>query len=266
MPQEGFKLGPIDRLDGFRIEGSPPDTEKFPRLAETVLRLQLLRLRLKENFDRFNFAIHKEKEMVSFRRWTLALTVLALFAGLASAQIVGTSNPTMTCTTNVTVTPTLRGEGFTEQTGDITLVCTGGAVLATGATIPTVNIAVSLNTAVTSRLLSGNVSEALLLIDEPGSGLQSAAGINPGTGVNWPYGPAAPVNVCPYPTNPLGNSSVPSTTNCLETAVALPVGAGSPLLTMVPPVTTILVPNNSGVTGTSGYNAFEGVVSGNTVT
>ncbi len=204
--------------------------------------------------------------MVSFRRWTLALTVLALFAGLASAQIVGTSNPTMTCTTNVTVTPTLRGEGFTEQTGDITLVCTGGAIMTAGNTIPTVNIAVSLNTAVTSRLLSGNVSEALLLIDEPGSGLQSAAGTNPGTGTPWPYGPAAPVNVCPFPTNPLGNSSIPSLTNCLETAQTLTVTGGSPLLTMVPPITQILVPNNFGAPGTSGYNAFEGVVSGNTVT
>ena len=69
---------------------SPPDTEKFPRLTERILRFTL-RLRLKENFDRFNFAIHKEKEMVNFRRWITAIAVLALFTGLASAQVNSSS-------------------------------------------------------------------------------------------------------------------------------------------------------------------------------
>src|SRR5690242_17607268 len=136
--------------------------------------------------------------MVSFRRLILALTVVALFAGFASAQING-GNSSLTCSTNVSVTPTLRAEGYTEQTGDITLTCTGGAALATGSLIPTVNIQIFLNTAVTSRLLpisnvsgTGNVSEALLLIDEPGSGLTPTV---PG------FGPAAPQSVCPAPTN-----------------------------------------------------------------
>jgi hypothetical protein len=128
---------------------------------------------LKENFDRFNSQIHKEKEMVSFRRCILALTVLALFAGLASAQI-----STLSCATNVSVTPTLRAEGYTEQTGDITLICSGGVNPATG-NVPQANFQIFLNTAVTSRLLpvsnvSNNISEALLLIDEPGSGLPGA--------------------------------------------------------------------------------------------
>ena len=65
---------------------------------------------MKENFDRFNFhEIYKEKEMADFRRWILAFAVLALFAGLAGAQ----STP-LSCSSNVTVTPALRGEGFTE--------------------------------------------------------------------------------------------------------------------------------------------------------
>ena len=42
--------------------------------------------------------------MVDFRRVITALAVLALFAGLASAQ-VNTGVPQLTCTTNVTVTP-----------------------------------------------------------------------------------------------------------------------------------------------------------------
>jgi hypothetical protein len=114
--------------------------------------------------------------MVDFRRWIIAFAVLALFAGLAGAQ----GNP-LTCVSNVTVTPALRGEGFTEQTGDIAISCTGGASPAPGTTLPAVNITVFYNTTVTSRLLpissgtgvqgSSNTSEALLLINEPGSAL-----------------------------------------------------------------------------------------------
>jgi hypothetical protein len=110
--------------------------------------------------------------MVSFRRCILALTVLALFAGLASAQI-----NTLSCSSNVSVTPTLRAEGYTEQTGDIVLICSGG-VAPTSGNVPQANFQIFLNTAVTSRLLptsaSSNISEALLLIDEPGSGLPGA--------------------------------------------------------------------------------------------
>jgi hypothetical protein len=145
---------------------------------------------LKENFDRFNFAIHKEKEMVDFRRCITALAILALFAGLAAAQIGPQQQ--LVCSTNVTVTPNLRGEGYTEQTGDVTLTCTGGVTPTLGSVIPTVNITVFYNTQVTSRLLpvsgtSSSISEALLLIDEPGSGLPPTV---PG------YGPAALQNLC----------------------------------------------------------------------
>src|SRR5215472_9390511 len=98
--------------------------------------VQTSRLRLEENFDRFNSKIHKEKEMVSFRRLAIAIAVLAVFAGLASAQ----TQP-LQCQTNIAVTPTLRSEGYTEQTGDVTLICTGGAAQAVGTLLPQVNIA-----------------------------------------------------------------------------------------------------------------------------
>ena len=65
--------------------------------------------------------------MVDFRRGITALSMFALFTGLAAAQVGGTGQAPLTCATNVTVTPALRGEGFTEQTGDITIACTGGA-------------------------------------------------------------------------------------------------------------------------------------------
>ncbi|HTP32681.1 MAG TPA: hypothetical protein VMJ75_10935 [Candidatus Acidoferrales bacterium] len=108
--------------------------------------------------------------MVSFRRLATAVALLAVFAALAGAQGLP-----LTCQTNVAVTPTLRAEGYTEQTGDITISCTGGTALTAGSLIPQVNVTLFYNTAVTSRLLptsaSSAISEALLLVDEPGSGI-----------------------------------------------------------------------------------------------
>ena len=79
---------------------------------------------MKEHFDRFKFALYKEKEMPEIRKWITALAGLALFAGLASAQVTGNgfSTGAFTCaTTNASVTPTLRAEGYTEAVGDIVL-------------------------------------------------------------------------------------------------------------------------------------------------
>jgi hypothetical protein len=151
---------------------------------------------LKENFSRFNFALYKEKEMADFRRWFIALAVLALMAGLASAQI-GTSGSTtvgaLTCTANGAVIPTLRIEGFTELLGDVLISCTGGPTYAQGAVIPTTNITVLIpqfNYPITSRLFSSSsgLSEVALIIDEPGSGLS--------TGSTGGFGPAAPQKLC----------------------------------------------------------------------
>jgi len=108
--------------------------------------------------------------MADFRKWILALSVLALvFTGAASAQVQGVGQA-MTCVAGTGVPPQLRTEGYTELTGDITLNCTGGTAPAEGALIPQANIVVQLPGAVTSRLI-GSGSEALLMIDEPGSGL-----------------------------------------------------------------------------------------------
>src|ERR1022692_4936058 len=131
--------------------------------------------------------------MVDFRKGITALALLVLFAGLAAAQVGGTGQVQLTCSTGVTVTPNLRNEGFTEQTGDITIICTGGSLgnLATaGTVIPQVNITIFYSTSVTSRLYgtsgTANPNEALLLIDEPGSGLQG-------------FGPAQPQTLCATP-------------------------------------------------------------------
>jgi uncharacterized repeat protein (TIGR01451 family) len=145
------------------------------------------------------------------------------------------------CSTNVTVTPNLRGEGYSEQVGDITLTCTGGTPPSLGAAIPQDNITVFFNTAVTSRLLpvaggSNAVSEAILLIDEPGSGLPA-----PVAG----FGPAAPQNLCATPLQ-----------GCLE-YVSQKAGSSIPVATDTPQGTSATTP---------GKNVFRGVVSGNSVT
>jgi hypothetical protein len=151
---------------------------------------------LKENFDRFNLVIHKEKEMADFRKWIPALAGLVLLLGLipmASAQV---TTPAMTCSSAAAVPPALRSEGLTELVGDIVLNCTGGLSIPPGTSpIPLdrlANVTIFLNTNITSR----DDAEAVLLIDEPGSGLAGSPpapvfcqtpGTQPGTG-------ACPVN------------------------------------------------------------------------
>ena len=134
---------------------------------------------------------------MDFRRWFIALSVLALMAGLATAQIGTYTAPgsvagALGCTANAASTPQLRAEGYTELAGDILITCTGGAPPAVGSLVPTTNITVyvqpSLN--VTSRLMSTTTqaSEALLLIDDPGSTLP--------TGPIGGWGPKAPQIPC----------------------------------------------------------------------
>jgi hypothetical protein len=204
---------------------------------------------LQENFDRFNFEIYKEKEMADFRRLFTVLAVMALFVGLASAQVgtVGGSNfsPFNCSVSNVTVTPNLRAEGFTEQTGDIVLVCTGGSPIALGNQIPTVNIQVFYNVpAVTSRLIGNssgvNASEALLMIDEPNGG---AVGSQSG------YGPQVPQTLCSSPVFGAGPNG------CTEYVGTSAIGPTSGV-----PVA------GSATSTTPGANVFQGVVTGASVT
>jgi hypothetical protein len=129
---------------------------------------------LRENFDRFNSQIYKEKEMADFRRCILAFAVVTILLGLiptASAQTAA-----FQCVANAAVPPTLRSEGLTELVGDIVLNCTGGTPTTAGLVIPQANITIFLNTQVTSRLLGNSPgSEAILTVDEPTT--------TPGTGI-----------------------------------------------------------------------------------
>jgi hypothetical protein len=151
---------------------------------------------LKENFDRFNFAIYKEKEMADFRRCLYALAFVALLAGLtmpASAQSFQCSNTT-------SVIPNVRGEGFAELLGDIVLDCTGGTPTPPNATVPQVNIVVQLDTSVSSKVTAtvNNVQfvEALLIVDEPNSTVNPPARLIRNCGYSSEDTTAAGAGVC----------------------------------------------------------------------
>ncbi len=176
--------------------------------------------------------------MVDFRRWITALAVLALFAGLASAQIGTPTGPSGTapqCNGNFATNAQLRGEGFTELAGDIVITCTNGPVLANGSAIPQTNITVFIGGsgnggAITSRLLSASntlpqPSEVLLIIDDPGATSLPATVAG--------FGPAGPQVLCTTPFS-----------GCAETAL---VTGG----------TQVAV--NAGST-TQGPNVFQGIV------
>jgi len=192
--------------------------------------------------------------MADFRKWILALTVLVLFVGLASAQVnSGTGGTTpLACSANVAVTPQLRGESYTELVGDIVINCTGGTTPGTGTAaqgttfgsqIQTANITVYLPGAVTSRLLasSGGASEAMLLIDEPGS-------------ADGGYGPTVPVTVC--------TTALQAANSCAEYI------GNSTLGGVNVPVQTNPCPGGvcdaAGLT--AGWNAWQGTVNAGTVT
>jgi hypothetical protein len=159
---------------------------------------------------------------------------------------------------------------LTELAGDIVLTCTGGAapgygnIPAAGSStpIPTANITVSFGTNVTSRLLTystvtpsaltaSNTSEALLLIDEPGSGL--AIGPPGYAGGTQNIGPNAPQTLCgsggsPYSLVGAGNGGCSEYVVNVGGSLTEWVASGSPS-SYVPPA-----------------NMFSGVVSSNQVT
>ena len=135
--------------------------------------------------------------MADFRKWFIVLAVIACMAGVASAQVGiatpnGSTSAELVCSANGAGVPFLRPEGFTELVGDIVITCTGGPAYTVGTVVPTTNITVFTvpTVPITSRLLSASngASEALLTIDEPGSG--------EATGATGSYGPNAPQVGC----------------------------------------------------------------------
>jgi hypothetical protein len=130
----------------------------------------------KDNFHQFNSDFHKEKEMVDFRKWLLALAVVGLLLGIGSSAA---NAQQINCSATSGVPNIIRAEGIAELLGDLILNCTSTvAPTPFGQEIPETNVQISINTNITSRIVNSvtNVSEALLLIDEP---YPTAAGGDP---------------------------------------------------------------------------------------
>jgi hypothetical protein len=141
--------------------------------------------------------------MAAFRRCVIALAVLAIFAGLASAQV-------MTCTvTSQQGNINLRSESKSELVSDLVISCSStGVNTATTTAAPVVNITVNFNAPVTSKILqtagtspSYSLSESLLLIDDP----QSSA-----TAQVAGYGTGATQVACTFNTNLNGCAAFPN--------------------------------------------------------
>jgi hypothetical protein len=104
--------------------------------------------------------------MAEFRRCTPLIVVVALLLGTA---VVASAQSPLTCFSTA-VQETVRAEGHAELVGNVVITCTGGTPTALGQPIPQVNVQIYMNVNVNSRqTASGTLSEALLLVDEPGA-------------------------------------------------------------------------------------------------
>jgi len=113
--------------------------------------------------------------MADFRRWILALAVLAIVVGCVPA-----SAQQLVCSTSTTVVPILRHEGMTELVGDILLTCTGGAgatPVPAGSVVPQADITVTLSAPLSTTVYGTwpvaytaneiEPTDAVLVVDDP---------------------------------------------------------------------------------------------------
>ncbi len=98
-----------------------------------------------------------------------ALCYTAIFIACSAAHAANFG-----CNANAAAPALIRGEGSAELVGDLVLTCTGGTRTPAGQSIPQSSITVTLNATITSRMMTSAASEALLLIDEPGSAANPA--------------------------------------------------------------------------------------------
>ena len=74
------RVRPLVRVD------SPPDTESRSPGVGSFSEVDLIEAQVERSFDRFNFAIHKEKEMADFRKVLVLAGLVLMLALTASAQ------------------------------------------------------------------------------------------------------------------------------------------------------------------------------------
>jgi hypothetical protein len=189
------------------------------------------------------FENHKEMEM-NFRRVLTALAVLALFAGLASAQVTPPQN--ISCSVNAVTNPSIRAEGLAEHVGDIQIVCTGVAGSSSGIsnsnTTDRTTITVNYGVPIAGAALTSGV-EAVLTVDEPTT--QTPVG----------YGPAAAYSLCTAALNPSG------------TPTSCPAFPLSPTQTTLPNwvvgnAACVLAAGVCGANPPNAPNVYQGVLSG----
>ena len=92
---------------------------------------------------------------------------LLLLAGLALARSAAGQPQPHTCIANASVPPAVNVERLTALVADVVLTCTGGTPTPAGNPVPTANFQIFTNTNVTTRFTGTNLSDAVLLIDEP---------------------------------------------------------------------------------------------------
>ena len=127
--------------------------------------------------------------MADFRRWILAFAALVLVLG---SVVPASAQYGVVCTASAGVAPTLRHEGFTELVGDIVVTCAkapGSVSTPVGTPVAQANITVNIGAPITSRVLgvptglvapaNVNLTEALLLIDDPRPGTTQVPCTNP---------------------------------------------------------------------------------------
>jgi hypothetical protein len=118
---------------------------------------------------------------------------MLLFLALPAA-----AQPILTCGALFPKGNVLRSSGITELVSDYLITCSGGVPTPTGQTIPSYTVTATLNANVTSRLVNGSLSEALLTIDEPWP--PAAQSVPSGS----PKPPASPFQILCMPQGALG--------------------------------------------------------------
>src|SRR5579862_9867839 len=84
--------------------------------------------------------------LLELRNCLYGVVVLAVLLGGLSLPATAQPPSPLQCNTASGVPPTVRGEGYSEQMGDLLLSCSGGVPTAAGAAVPKVDIQIFLNT------------------------------------------------------------------------------------------------------------------------
>jgi len=148
--------------------------------------------------------------MTAFRKWFVALAVLVVMVGTASAQA-------FQCTANAGVPNRVRGEGLTELVGDLLLNCSGVKPAVPAGTAVLANVQIFLSVNVTSRITATATSpalsttEALLAKDDPSGTTNDPIGPPPGPtlGTNVWQGGLAGANSLLWTNIPIIPAAVP---------------------------------------------------------